>query len=56
MIGCGSAEVDVFDSMSPVISSSLQNQVATLLCSKSSIITLRYVQLEFGTVINNFIH
>ena len=50
-IGCGSAEVDVFDSMSPVISSSLQNQVASLLCSKSSIITLRYVQLEFGTVI-----
>ena len=50
-IGCGSAEVDFFDSMPLVISSSLQNQFASLHCSKSSIITLRYVQLEFGNVI-----
>ena len=40
-IGCPSSEVNVFDSMPPSISSSLENQVASLLCSTSYCITLR---------------
>ena len=45
-IGCKSAEVDVFDSMLPGISSSLKNQIASLLCTKRKSITLRYVNCK----------
>ena len=39
---CTSAEVDIFDSMPPAINSSLQNQIASLLCTKRKNISLRY--------------
>ena len=44
-IGCDNAELHVFDSITPVVSSCLNKQVASLLCSKADIITLRYVEL-----------
>ena len=41
-IGCSIAEVDIFDSTPPANSSSLQNQIASLLCTKRKNISLRY--------------
>lgn len=40
-IGCGPAEVDIYDSGSRVLNNKLQQQIAALLCTKHDIITVR---------------
>ena len=42
-IGCGTAEMDVFDSMCPGVTDDLQKQIAALLCTKEDVITVRCV-------------
>ena len=42
-IGCQAAEVDIFDSMCPVLTGALQRQIAALLCTQHNAITVRYV-------------
>lgn len=39
-IGCGEAEVDVFDSMTPVLTDALKEQIASLLCTNKDAITV----------------
>lgn len=40
-IGCGPAEVDIYDSSSPQLTSLLQQQIAALLCTTEKAITVR---------------
>ena len=44
-IGCGPAEVDIFDSLSPALTGSLERQLAALLCTDHQTITVKYVRL-----------
>jgi hypothetical protein len=41
-MGCSQGEVDIFDSLSPRVTSSLEKQIAALLSTKTKQITLRY--------------
>ena len=42
-IGCQTAEIDVFDSMCPALTGTLQRQIAALLCTQQDVITVRYI-------------
>ena len=42
-IGCGPAEVDVFDSSTPLISTQLEQQIAAIICTDCDFITVRLV-------------
>ena len=44
-IGCRNGDVDVYDSMPPSVNKNVANQVASLLCTETKNITLRYVAL-----------
>lgn len=45
-LGCAAGEVDVFDSSSPHLSTSLKNQIAALLCTDQPAIQVRYVTIS----------
>ncbi len=40
-VGCKSSEIEVFDSMHPVLTNHVQKQIAVLLCSKDRSITVK---------------
>jgi hypothetical protein len=44
--GSDSSQVDIFDSLPPKVTDSLQNQIAALLCTKEQNITLQYKQYQ----------
>jgi hypothetical protein len=45
-IGCQSGEIDIFDSMYPTLTNSLQLQIASLLCTKETVVTVKYRQCQ----------
>ena len=42
-IGCGPAEVDIFDSLPPTLTGSLERQIAAILASEQDSIRVRYI-------------
>ena len=53
-IGCGPAEVDVFDSLCPFLNGALERQIAELLCTEQDVITVRYVMSSY-LMLNNYV-